>query len=87
GLPAGGLGCDIIVELQTADVGGTNDATSGSDYTLSVTSVTFLSGMTINGDTQCAEIQIVDDDIYEEDEVFLVSISTVTPSSAAMIGT
>ena len=26
GLPAGGLGCDIIVELQTADVGGANDA-------------------------------------------------------------
>ena len=26
GLPAGGLGCDIIVELQTGDVGGTNDA-------------------------------------------------------------
>ena len=41
--------------------------------------------MTINGDTQCAEIQIVDDDIYEEDEVFLVTISTVTPSSAAII--
>ena len=49
--------------------------------------MTFLSGTTINGDTQCAEIQIVDDDIYEEDEVFLVSISTVMPSSAAMIGT
>ena len=26
GLPAGGLGCDIIVELQMTDVGGTNDA-------------------------------------------------------------
>ena len=48
--------------------------------------MTFLSGITFNGDIQCAEIQIEDDDIYEEDEVFLVTISTVTPSSAAIIG-
>ena len=26
GLPVGGLGCDIIVELLTADVGSENDA-------------------------------------------------------------
>ena len=51
------------------------------------TTVTFESGMTENGDTQCVEIQIEDDDIYEEDEVFLVTITTVAPSSAAVIGT
>ena len=49
--------------------------------------VTFDSGMTNIGDTQCIENQIVDDNNFEEDEVFLVTISTVTPSSAAMIGT
>ena len=49
--------------------------------------VTFPSGMTENGDNQCVEIQIIDDDIYEEDEVFLVSISTVMPPSSVMIGT
>ena len=60
---------------------------NGSDYIATTTMVTFLSGMTNNESTQCVEIQIIDDDIYEEDEVFLVSISTVTPSSAVMIGT
>ena len=59
-------------------------AASDSDFTLAST-VTFLGGLTYNGDTQCVEIQIVDDDIYEEDEVFLVTISTVTPSSAVTI--
>ena len=60
---------------------------NGSDYIATTTMVTFLGGVASNGDTQCVEIQIVDDDIYEEDEVFVVSISTVTPSSSVMIGT
>ena len=59
----------------------------GSDYSLTSTTVIFESGMTNNGSTQCVEIQIEDDDIYEEDEVFLVTIITVAPSSAAVIGT
>ena len=59
----------------------------GSDYIATTTMVTFLSGMTNNESTQCVEIQIIDDDIYEEDEVFLVSISTVMPPSSVMIGT
>ena len=60
---------------------------NGSDYIATTTMVTFLSGMTNNESTQCVEIQIIDDDIYEEDEVFLVSISTVMPPSSVMIGT
>ena len=60
---------------------------NGSDYIATTTMVTFPSGMTENGDNQCVEIQIIDDDIYEEDEVFLVSISTVMPPSSVMIGT
>ena len=51
-----------------------------------MTSVTFQSGSTANGDTLCVQIDIEDDDIYEENEVFLVGINTITPSSAAMTG-
>ena len=60
---------------------------NGSDYIQLSTTVTFQSSITNNSDTQCVEIQIEDDDIYEEDEVFLVTITTVAPSSVAVIGT
>ena len=56
------------------------------DYTLVTTSLTFQSGSTGNGDTECVEIDIVEDDIYEEDEMFLIGINTIMPSSAAMAG-
>ena len=63
------------------------DAENGSDYTLLSTTVTFESGNNTNfTDSQCIEIQIVDDDIYEEDEDFLVTISTIVPSTAAVPG-
>ena len=48
--------------------------------------MTFESNNTINGTTKCIQINIVDDDIYEEDEVFLLNITNVMPSSAAVIG-
>ena len=60
-------------------------AENGSDYILLSTAVTFDSNTTF-GDIQCIEIQIVDDDIYEEDEDFLVTISTIVPSTAAVPG-
>ena len=60
------------------------DAENGSDYTLLSTTVTFESGNTNFMDSQCIKIQIVDDDIYEEDEDFLVTISTIVPSTAAV---
>ena len=41
----------------------------------------------LDGDTLCTEIGIVDDDIYEGNEQFLVTITSVFPSSAAIIGT
>ena len=62
------------------------DAENGSDYILLSTTVTFESGNTNFTDSQCIKIQIVDDDIYEEDEDFLVTISTIVPSTAAVPG-
>ena len=59
---------------------------NGSDYLLLSSAVTFMSGMTSDNGTLCVAIQIVDDCLYEEDEVFLFTIETVTPSSAVMIG-
>ena len=50
-----------------------------------MTTATFESGITVDGDTQCIQIAIIEDDIYEEDEVFFFQISSVTPSSAAVI--
>ena len=106
GLPDGGLGCDIVVTVQSLAVGGTMDASMhwtfivilclifcffltaavGSDYALLMTTATFESGMTSNGDNQCIQIDIMEDDIYEQDEIFIFRISSVTPSSAAVIG-
>ena len=57
---------------------------NGSDYLLLSSAVTFMSGS--DNDSLCVMIQIVDDCLYEEDEVFLFTIETVTPSSAVMIG-
>ena len=57
------------------------------DYTIdSATTVTFNSGTTMNGDTACVNVGIEDDDNYEEDQMFSVSIGTLTPASAAMTG-
>ena len=106
GLPLGGLGCDIVVTVQSLAVGGAMDASMywtfivilclifcffltaavGSDYALLMTTATFESGATLNGDIQCIQIEITEDDIYEEDEVFIFQISSVMPSSAAVIG-
>ena len=106
GLPTGGLGCDIVVTVESLAVGGTMDASMhwtfivilclifcffltaavGSDYALLMTTATFESGMTSNGDNQCIQIDIMEDDIYEQDEIFIFRISSVTPSSAAVIG-
>ena len=35
----------------------------------------------------CLQIDIIDDDIYEEDQQFSVSITAVSPSTVALIGT
>ena len=50
------------------------------------TRLTFTSGITSNGDSECVEISIIDDDIYEDDQQFTVSIATVSPPSIAEIG-
>ena len=47
---------------------------------------TFTSGGTINGGSVCIIIDIVEDDVYEENEDFTVSINSVSPSSAAIVG-
>ena len=41
---------------------------------------------TDSGDRLCFEISIIEDDIYEEDQQFIVNITSVSPSSAAGIG-
>ena len=77
---------------QVSSIGLKNDTLviflclGNGDFTLVSATVTFLSNNTIDGDTKCIEINIVDDDIYEEDEVFLLNITNVMPSSTAVIG-
>ena len=61
----------------------------GEDYLLhpaTLTLLTFVSGTVSNGDEQCIEIDITDDDIYEEEQQFSVSIASVSNPSAAQIG-
>ena len=63
-------------------------AVSGEDFALlsSNTIVTFLTGST-NADPECIQISIIDDDIYEEDQDFSVSIDSISLTTAATIGT
>ena len=49
--------------------------------------VTFSSNDTVNGMVQCVEIDITDDDAYEEDEQFSIRIAAAHPTSAVSIGT
>ena len=51
------------------------------------TSLNFSSNQSLtNGDSVCLRITINDDNIYEEDQEFNVSIADVAPSSVAFIG-
>ena len=58
------------------------------DYSFDPTTTTlnFVSGSVSNGDERCIEINITDDDIYEEEQQFSVSIASVSNPSAAEIG-
>ena len=49
-------------------------------------SLIFGSGNTSNGDSQCIEVTVTDDDIFEGDQHFTVSIDSASPSSVASIG-
>ena len=44
-------------------------------------------GNVANGDTLCLGLGILEDDIYEENQLLNVSIVSVSPSSAATVGT
>ena len=60
----------------------------GNDFTLlsAMPIVTFFSG-SITADSQCIDISIIADDIYEQNQVFSVSIGSVSLTTAATIGT
>ena len=61
---------------------------AGEDFeVVSPVSMVFNSSDSFDNDTVCITINIVEDDIYEGEEQFLVSISSVSPLSAAVIGT
>ena len=49
---------------------------SASDYALMTTALTFPAEST---DMQCADITITDDDVFEGDETFTVTIDVTTP--------
>ena len=59
----------------------TDTAVSPSDYTLDTTTLTFPAEST---DMQCADITITDDDVFEGDETFTV---TITVDTAGVIAT
>ena len=46
----------------------------------------FSSGNSFDNDSVCIVINIVEDDVYEGSEEFLVIIASVSPLSAAAIG-
>ena len=59
----------------------------GEDFAISSSlSPSFASGSTANGDTVCITVDIFQDDIYEEEQLFSVSITSVSPSSTAVVG-
>ncbi|CAI7989325.1 hypothetical protein GBAR_LOCUS186, partial [Geodia barretti] len=84
-LPAGGLGTDITVDFLVEGF----SAVEEEDFDiLSPVSVVFnSSGNVTNGDNLCLGLSILEDDIYEEDQLLNVSIVSVSPSSAATVGT
>ena len=57
----------------------------GSDYVDVSTQVTFPSGTT-NGDTECLNIVIIDDNDFEENQNFQVQMGMITPSIASGTG-
>ena len=58
----------------------------GEDFMISGNSLTFGSGNASNGDLQCIEVTVTDDDIFEGDQQFTATIDSVSPSSVASIG-
>ena len=102
GLPAGGLGVDIAIDLNfTGDSAGLLCCTQvistylhfiflvmGEDFSVasSVTVVFSSSGDIMNGDTVCVTVDILDDDIYEKNQDFFVKITAIAPPSAAVAG-
>ena len=46
----------------------------------------FVSGTVSNEDERCIQITIIDDDIYEGEQQFSISITSVSNPSAAQIG-
>jgi hypothetical protein len=84
GLPAGGLGTDVDLSFGIVSA----SAVEGEDFVVSSPiSQTFSSGSTGNGDVVCIGISIVDDDIYEAAQEFIVNITSVSPPSAVIMGT
>ena len=61
---------------------------AGEDFVIILpTSLNFSSNQSLtNGDSVCLRITINDDNIYEEDQEFNISIADVAPSSVASIG-
>ena len=60
----------------------------GEDFVVSSPILqTFSSGSTGNGDVVCIGISIVDDDIYEAAQEFIINITSVSPPSAVRMGT
>lgn len=59
---------------------------AGSDYVDSNPQVVFTSGMTSNGDSECFNIVIINDDDYEENQNFQVEIDMISPSVASGTG-
>ena len=60
----------------------------GEDFSIaSSVSMEFSSGSTINGDSVCIVINILEDDIYEENQDFTVRLTAIQPLSAAVFGT
>ena len=77
--------CDVIVVTTSFHLLSVN----GEDYVVLSPSTTlvFPSGSVSNGDSQCVEISVTDDDSYEENELFSVSIESVIPPLPVVIGT
>ena len=96
GVPADGLEMNISVSfnldlagefLMTLEFISFIFLTTGGDFEFKSPFMVIFSHDTFEGDTLCTEIGIVDDDVYEGKEQFLVSIASVSPPSAAIIGT
>ena len=87
---------DFIITLGTSDGTGNNpthieakfsihvSASGGNDYINVLSDETFTSG-SINGDTRCVNITILEDYALEENETFLVTLNS--SDSNVMMGT